>query len=403
MTIKAYMDDSYLKEIKANVVLKVEKKGKYYVILDRTIFYPHLVGGQPRDKGTIEGIPVVDVYEENDNIVHVLEDDIYTDKVSLAIDWENRFDLMQQHSGQHLLSANLYSLYNANTDSFHFGEETVSINIDKESFSEKEARQVEFLTNKMILSNLKITSYYPDEEDLMDMAIRKMPKRDSSEDIRIVEIAGLDYSPCCGTHLSSTGEIGLIKIKRWHSNNGVTKLDFLCGNRAIRDYRSVNNSIYDLTKILSTGEENVVDRTRFILNEKIKLEKEVRSLKEDLSRYRGDLLLKNANLQGDIRFVINRFRDEDFKTINWISSYLNQKKNIIQIYSVQENSSYKFIISRSDDLDIDLNSIFEEIKQNLDVKGGGSKSSIQGAASSDLIDILLSRFYEKFKKILNID
>lgn len=403
MTIKAYMDDSYLKEIKANVVLKVEKEGKYYLILDRTIFYPHLVGGQPRDKGTIEGVAVIDVYEENDNIVHVLEDDIYTDKVSLVIDWENRFDIMQQHTGQHLLSANLYSLYNAHTDSFHFGDDLVSINIDKECFSEKEARQVEFLTNKMILSNLKISSYYPNQEELLDMPIRKMPKTDKGEKVRIIEIAGLDYSPCCGTHLSSTGEIGLIKIKRWHSNNGVTKLDFLCGNRAIRDYREINNSIFDLTKILSTGQENVVDRTKFILDEKVKLEKQVKSLKEKLSKYRGDLLLQNASLHGDIRFVINRFKDEDFKSINWMSSYLSQKEDVIQIYSVEEDDSYKFIISRSDNLDIDLSSIFEEIKENLDVKGGGNKSSIQGATSSDLIDILLSRFYEKFKNILNID
>lgn len=392
------MDDPYLKEINANVVIKVEKDDKYYVILDRTIFYPHLAGGQPKDKGTIEGIEVIDVYEENDKVIHVLREDLYTDKVNLSIDWDNRFDLMQQHTGQHLLSANLYSLYNAETDSFHFGKDSVSININKETFSEKEARQIEFLTNRMILSNLKINSYYPDSEELSDMPIRKIPMTDDY--IRVVEITGLDYSACCGTHLDTTGEIGLVKIKKWHSNNGVTKIEFVCGNRALRDYSKKNNYISDLTKLLLTSEDKLIERTSSILDQNSKLEKEIKSLKEDLTEYKGELLLGASRVINGVKLIMHKFEDEDFKDVTRISSYLDQKENIIQIYSIEDVDTVRFIVTRSKNIKIDLNSIFNDIKKEINVKGGGSNKSIQGAIDSKYLETLVNTFAEKILAVI---
>src|SRR5699024_4971686 len=237
-------------EIDANILEKSFKEDKYYFTLDRTIFYPHLAGGQPRDKGKINNINVIDVYEKDEDIVHILEEDIEGKDVQLSINWDNRFDLMQQHTGQHLLSSSFRSLFNAETVGFRIGEDYSTIDIQKPSLNKQEVKQVEFLTNKIIQSNFEVLSYIVKEDKLDEIPIDKLPTTD--EDIRIVEIMGLDYSPCCGTHVNSTGEVGLVKIRKWENNKGNTRIEFLCGFRALDDYYWKNQYINEISSIMSS-------------------------------------------------------------------------------------------------------------------------------------------------------
>src|SRR5690554_4550463 len=213
MTRKIYWENPYLYEIDALVEEKKIKDNKFYVKLNRTIFYPNMSGGQPGDKGTIDGIKVLDTYEESNKIIHVLEKNISQLKVKLKIDSTVRFDLMQQHTGQHLLSGVFYNLFNAETVGFHLGEEYVTIDITLDEISIDEIKKVEQMCNKIIQSNFKVKSYFVTNDNVHLIPVRKPPT--VNEDIRIIEIEGFDYSPCGGTHVSYTGEIGLIKIRKW--------------------------------------------------------------------------------------------------------------------------------------------------------------------------------------------
>ncbi len=139
MNRRIYLNNPYLREIDARITSKVYENGKYYLKLNRTIFYPHLSGGQPGDKGTINGLQVLEVYEENDEIIHVIKENIHSDKVTLNIDWENRLDNMQQHTGQHLLSAAFYKLFNGETIGFHIGHDYVYIDVNLPELSEEDA------------------------------------------------------------------------------------------------------------------------------------------------------------------------------------------------------------------------------------------------------------------------
>ena len=238
MTERIYLDNPYLRQMDARIIRKDYNNEKYFIVLDKTIFYPNLAGGQPGDKGTINGIPVIDTYEEDSQIVHVIKDNIYSDRVTLSIDWENRLNYMQQHSGQHLLSASFYKLFNAETIGFHLGHDFVSIDIDLPDLSTTIVNKVEDFANKIIFSNFPIEAY--------DDKLAK--NSDSNANMRIVEIDGIDFTPCCGTHVRSTGEIGIIKIKDFKKQKASVKIEFVCGDRALKDYRSKSFYINNICK-----------------------------------------------------------------------------------------------------------------------------------------------------------
>lgn len=211
-----YYQDSYLKEFKAKILKKVKINNHPAVILDKTAFYP-TSGGQPYDKGVIQDIPVVEVVEEGDMIIHILKkelkDNINSEVVG-KIDWKRRFDHMQQHLGQHILSGALMEMWGVETLSFHLGEKICTLDIAKEKFSEEEAKKAEECANKIIFDNRLVNCYFVEgEEELKRLNLRKVPEK--TGEIRIIEVADFDISACGGTHCRATGEVGMIKITKW--------------------------------------------------------------------------------------------------------------------------------------------------------------------------------------------
>lgn len=396
LTFKAYLDNSYLKEIQGNILEKSFKNNKYYLKLDRTIFYPHLAGGQPKDKGKINGVNVIDVYEDGDNIIHVVKENITNNKVYMSIDWDNRFDLMQQHTGQHLLSYAFNSLFSAETIGFHMGEDYTTIDIKKSDLTEEEVEKIEFLTNKIIQSNFVISTYMVDETQLSKLPVERLPSVD--EDIRIVEIDGLDYSPCCGTHVNYTGEVGLVKIRKWERYKGNIRVDFVCGFRALKDYSWKNQYIREMSLMLSSKDKDLLEKTKLLMEQKYTLEKENRNLLEELYKYKGELYLKEAKSYDSINYIVKEFHDNSLKELSFIASYLNNKEKLIQIYSVSNETSGQFLVSRSKDLDIDLRELLNEISESLILKGGGSPQMIQGGSSLVLLDNVIRSFYKEIRK-----
>lgn len=279
MNYKLFLENPYLRQIHARIIDKRYENKLYYLKLDRTIFFPHLSSGQPRDKGTINGMEVKDVYEENSEIIHVLDEDIHSDKVSLSIDWNTRIDNMQQHTGQHLLSAGFYKLYNADTIGFHIKPDYVYLDVDLPDMNWEQAEKIETYVNKIITSNFGIEAYYKKPRERESLKISKSSSIHSN--IRIVEIYDIDASPCGGTHLRNTGEIGIIKIRNWEKHKGHIRVEFVCGNRALKDYSQKNKIINEITSLLSSKDIDLVDQIKLLYNQKKELEKELNKLKSE--------------------------------------------------------------------------------------------------------------------------
>lgn len=277
MKYKLYLENPYLREVQARIIDKKYENDKYYLKLDKTIFYPHLSGGQPRDTGTINGIKVEDVYEEDSQIIHVIEENVHSDKVTLSIDWSTRVDNMQQHTGQHLLSAAFYKLFNGDTVGFHIGSEYVYIDINIPDMTWEQAEKIEVYVNKIITSNFPIKAYYMGLNELESIPMRKKPTVISN--IRIVEIDGIDFSPCAGTHLQNTGEIGMIKIRKWKKYKGNIRVEFVCGNRALTDYSWKNKDLNEIALLLSSKDKDVLEKVKLLYAQKKELEKQIRKLK----------------------------------------------------------------------------------------------------------------------------
>ena len=398
MTYKLYLDNPYLREIDARIVDKTYKDGKYYIKLNRTIFYPHLSGGQPGDKGTINGINVIEVYEDNLDIIHVTKDNIHSDKVMLTIDWENRLDNMQQHTGQHLLSAAFYKLYNGETIGFHIGQDYVYIDVTLPELTDYEAEKIEIYTNRVIASNFEIKSYYIEKTDIEKIPVRKQPTVNSN--IRIVEIDNIDFSPCAGTHLRSTGEIGIIKIRKWEKYKGNIRIEFICGNRALYDYRWKNKMINDIGLLLSSKDLDVLEKIKILYTQKEELEKSNKSLREELYIYKGEDLLRHSITINNTSFISKVFDNMDLKEINFISNYLNNSNTIVQLYGSTYENKGQFLISVSKDLDINLKNILKEVSEEFDIKGGGSPQTVQGGCSIENLEKLLNSFFLKIKALL---
>ena len=392
MTERLYLNNPYLRQIDARIVEKIYKNNKYYIKTDKTIFYPNLAGGQPGDKGTINGVKVLDTYDDEEDVVHVVEDNIHSDKVVLSIDWDNRFDYMQQHSGQHLLSAVFYKLYNGETIGFYIGKEYVYIDVNLPEISSEEIIKVEEFANRIVFSNFQMKSYIIEKSDINKLPIIK--NSISNSKIRIVEIDGIDFSPCCGTHLRYTGEIGLIKIRKVEKYKGNIRVEFVCGNRTLRDYAWKSHYIKDISNLLSSKDRDVKDKVFKLHEQKEKLEIENKILREEIYKYKGkELLNKSKYIQG-VNFIYNKFENVEFQEINNISSYLtNLNRNII-LFGLYGKEYSQFLVGRSNGINIDMEDVFSEVSQNININGGGNKQIVQGKCESKSLDLVLEKFYE---------
>lgn len=393
MTKKLYIDNPYLKETNATIIDKSSNDDNFLIKLDRTLFFPNLSGGQPKDLGSIGDKRVIDVYEENDDIIHVLEENIEESKVSISIDWENRFDLMQQHTGQHILSAAFENLFNAETVGFYIGEKYITIDVDILNIDENTILQIEVLANKIIQSNFKVISKVLERDNIRDLDISKISEDD--KEIRIVDIENITSSPCCGTHVSSTGEIGLIKIVNWERCKGNTRVSFICGNRALEDYRMKNQYLNNIALSLSSGVPDVLDKFFQLKEAREDLRKENSRLKETIISLKSERFLEEKKNYNNIDYIMEVLEDVDKKELNLIASYLNKEDDLIQIYKIEEENHGSFLISRSYNLDINLKEIFDSISQKIIVKGGGNEEKIQGTTSLTIIDRVVEMFYKE--------
>ena len=271
LTRKLYWENPYQKEFQARIekVRPSKSSGTVDLLLDQTGFYPE-GGGQPSDQGTLDGNPVTYVYLEETSIWHVVTSSDQSvsagDEVTGVLDWPRRFDHMQQHLGQHILSAVFDQAFEARTIGFHLGEHHVTIDLDKGPFTQNELENIERTANGIVFDNLEVASTLVSDEVYHAMDLRKTP--DITDEIRLVKIPDRDVCACSGTHPKATGEVGLIKILKSEAYKGGCRLTFLCGKRALASFHQMQVQAQQAAASLSVGWPELSEGVQGLLLEK---------------------------------------------------------------------------------------------------------------------------------------
>jgi len=379
MTERLYYQNSYLKECKAKVVKKLEIKRQPAVILDRTIFYP-TSGGQPYDKGFIQNIPVIEVLEEEGEIIHILQEEWKgkeNEEVIEKIDWERRFDHMQQHTGQHILSGALMKIWGIETVSFHLGEKFCTLDIHKDSITLEEIKAIEVYANRVVFENRPIECYVIEREaELKNLNLRKGVNRKGK--IRIVEVKDFDTSACGGTHCRTSGEVGLIKITRWEKKGENIRLEFICGQRAWEDYFWKSEMIKSVSGKLTIKDSELGETIDRLIEERKEIKRELRECKEKLQGYEAIQLINQFTPREDgIRVVHKIFKDKNFQEVReLIQRVVNLDDKVIVFCGIIDTGG-KIIFACSKDLKYDMNRLIKEAEKFIEGRGGGSSNFAQ--------------------------
>lgn len=375
---KLYQDDSYIRDFKADILDVITGDGRILLVLNRTAFYPE-GGGQPSDMGRIGECIISYVFEKDDIIYHVSDRMPESIKdVDCSIDWPRRLDHMQQHCGQHILSSAFDKLLGGATVGFHLGDEYVTVDISLDSLLPQDADRVEKLANQIVYENRTVKYHYPDQDELPKFTLRKAPS--VTENIRIVEVQGFDLSPCGGTHPSHTGEIGIIKIRRWEKYKSSIRVEFICGMRALDDYMWKNRYINEISNILSSSDKDVLESVKRYSDELNSSRKDIKQLKDALLTYEASELYNGADEIKGIKIVKKLFSGRDFKELTNLGGKLSQKTKCISLLGLKSDNA-QMIFTRSDDIDIKINELFKETLPLINGKGGGSPRLAQGGGT----------------------
>ncbi len=364
ITEKLYEKDSYIKEFEAEVV-SVSEKG---VVLDKTAFFPE-GGGQHGDTGYIEDIRVTDTIIEDDIIYHITESPVEKGIVNCRIDWEKRFVRMQNHTGEHILSGVISNNYGYHNVGFHLSDEEVTLDVDGK-FTDEDADFLERETNRIIYENHPIIIFYPTSEELKEIDYRS--KLDLTENVRIVRVDGVDQCACCAPHLSTTAQVGLMKIVKHYNYKGGTRLHILCGELAEKDYHRLSSMNTELTNRRSAKRYELVEIFDRIESEITALKEERKSLItaviEDKVRAMansGEILLYRA--EGFAMDELIRLADMSVKTY---------PERLTRAFCGNESDGYNFVIGGKD-----AKEYFAEFKHKYNARGGG-RDMFQGKVSN---------------------
>lgn len=390
-TDKIYQENSYLTTLNATVIDCTKKNNIYELILDKTIFYPHMAGGQPKDIGTINGVEILNVFERNNKIIHEAKEPIQGN-VLLSIDFTVRYDYMQQHTGQHLLSYAFDKLYNGKTVGFHISKDYTTIDIDIK-ITDTMSNETENFANDIIYKNKKITFSTLNYNDAIKMNLRKEPPK--LNNLRIVNIENIEATACGGTHVNATGEVGIIKIVKMEKYKSGTRIYFLCGKRALNDYNNKTKDLLEISTTLTCGTELIKDTINKLKAENKNYTKIISSLSNKLNLYKAKELKTKYVKKNDINFIFEYLENTNIKDLRFICSKIIEDENYVSVIVSEINNNCNIVIGQSNNMNYDLENVFEACKKLINAKGGGNNKLIQGTG-----DILNGREFLNTSKDL---
>ena len=380
MTERLYYNDPHTLEFTARIRERTTHDGQPAVVLDQTYFYPE-GGGQPADTGTLGGVEVRDVQprEESHDVLHVLAGEPpAADTVTCAIDAPRRLDHMQHHTGQHILTQAFVEIAGAKTVSFHLGAESVTIDLDRADLPPDAIAAAEDLANRIVFEDRPVRAEVVSVEETDGVRIRSIPDNLHTGGLRVISVEGYDSTACGGTHVTRTGQIGLIKVIRVENHRGGSRVEFRCGQRALRDYREKNAILTGLAADLTVGYWEVgeaVERLRDALQES---SRSLRAAHKDLLEFEAAKLLASAPSQDGVRLVQAAYDDRDAGWVRALASRLAAEPGTVALLGAAGEKA-QVILARSGDLPYNLN---PPLKAGLaalgDARGGGRPDFCQG-------------------------
>ena len=393
---KLFYEDGYIREFTAEIIDINEKDEAYHVVLDKTAFFPG-GGGQFCDLGKIDINEVINVYEENGVIYHVLKQKpTNTHCLKCSIDWDRRQDGMHQHLGQHVLSGCFFKLFNANTVSFHLGNDVSTVDI-KGQLDEEKIRIVEQYANKVIAENIQVESFAPQESGLKELNLRRdLPK--TNEEIRVVKVGDLDINACCGVHPSNTQELRIIKIKAWEKHKEATRIEFLCGSRAIEDTLKKDKAVNEICRYLSSNEEDAIKCIKN-LNQQLKSSlDENKRISDELVTYEMNSLIEKAETLGNYSVIKHIYENRNVKYISKLTTKLVQGDDIIALMAVKNGEKANLIFASSKNIKgISMKDLLKDILPLIEGSGGGSDYLAQGSGRATHVASGMCQLHDKLQ------
>lgn len=368
MKDKLYYKDGYQTKL-STVVMSCEAKGENFVVtLKESIFYPE-GGGQPADIGTIGNVDVIDVHERGGMVLHTVTGKLTVgEQVDTKINWDYRFTNMQHHSGEHIVSGLVYKHFGYDNVGFHMGEHHVTMDFNGE-LTPQDIEKIEQLANDVVYSNIPTTICFPSEAELNNMEFRS--KKDLHGEVRIVGVGNADVCACCGTHVSYSGEIGIIRLLGGQKYKGGTRVTMICGKRAMRDYVSKDKVLTSIAVELSTKPEQCLSSVEKLL-EQIALQKQtIATLREESFKNIAEHVVDNSKyiVLWEAGFVPNELR--------MLATAVSQKiSGACVVLSGNDENGYQYAIASEH---LDLRAESKQINKDLSGRGGGTPLLVQGS------------------------
>jgi alanyl-tRNA synthetase len=383
---RLYYVDPYCKSFTARVVKNSQDEiGQPYVVLDNTAFYPE-GGGQPSDMGTLNGIPVHHVEEVDGEIRHTMAEMLDAEgEVEGIVDWTRRFDHMQQHAGQHILTAAFVELFGFPTVSFHLGKEIVSIDLDVEEVSSEQLDAAERRANAIILENRTIETKWVTEEELEQYSLRK--KLAVTDEIRLVIIPNYDYNGCGGTHPSSTGQVSALKILSTEKQKRKVRVHFVCGGRVLQQLHQKNHELTKTSRLLSAPEEGTAEAAEKLLAANHSLEKSLEEVREALLTFEAKELVSTQE-KGIVKAV---FAGRTVQQLQKLAKLLVSENDEVIVLLVAENEDrIQFVAARGTSVQTSMKQVASAALPLINGKGGGNDAFAQGGGERmvDVVDLL---------------
>jgi alanyl-tRNA synthetase len=384
VTERLYYLDSYLRTFTAQLV--ETSAGGTIVYLDRSAFYP-TSGGQPFDTGSIAGVPVLEVLDEEDRVAHRLSAPAPPGEMDCRIDWQRRFDHMQQHTGQHLLSAVFEERFGLRTVSFHLGQDASTIDLEGGTADNRVVEEAERRANEVVSENRPVTVEFQDADQAH--GLRKASDRTGS--LRIIVIEGLDRSACGGTHVRATGEIGAILIRKLEKVRQTTRVEFLCGGRAIRRARADYEALSRSAQLFSAPLDETPALVAAQLEAARSSDKARRKLELEIAAYKGkDLYETTAAGPDGVRRHVQRLTDGSMESLRALAQSFASQPRAVFAAALENPPALLFAVSA--DAGIDAGQVLKELLAAAGGRGGGTARMAQGSVPRpDLLEELLEK------------
>ena len=369
-TIKLYDLDSMLSEFECTVLSCEQCDRNYKIVLDKTSFFPE-GGGQTCDTGAIGDTNVIDVQEIDGEIYHFTDKPLNVGQTYTAhLNFEQRFDKMQNHSGEHIVSGIISNKFGYQNVGFHLSDSVVTCDFDG-TLTRADLDEIELLANKVVWSNVKLNTYYPDAEQLKNISYRS--KLEFESNLRLVEIEGVDTCACCAPHVKTTGQIGAIKLLQHEKNKSGVRIYLKCGMRAIADYQNKYNNVAEISALLCAKQDETAQGVNALLQEKEKLKYEITGLKRQIIDFK---LQACETTDGNIYII-----DKDLSTddMRYFANNMVTRCNVFGVFCAKENG-FSYICASGQ---TNMREFGKSLNAALNGKGGGSDKMIQGSVICD--------------------